>query len=79
MPLIFFPTFASSEETYVFERMWPTLQQPWYFHSPVAVGIDSSGNVYVVDYWNHRIQKFTSDGTFLTKWGTFGTGDGEFK
>ena len=27
---------------------------------------------------NHRIQKFTSQGVFLTKWGTEGTGDGQF-
>ena len=27
---------------------------------------------------NHRIQKFTSDGKFITKWGKKGNGDGEF-
>ena len=27
---------------------------------------------------NHRVQKFTSNGTFLTKWGSEGTGNGEF-
>ena len=27
---------------------------------------------------NHRIQKFTNTGTFLTKWGSSGTGDGQF-
>jgi len=31
-----------------------------------------------VDMDNHRIQKFTSSGTFITKWGFYGTGDGEF-
>jgi len=36
------------------------------------------GNIYVADEGNNRIQKFTSDGQFLTKWGEFGTGDGEF-
>jgi len=30
------PTFALSEETYVFERMWPTLQQSWYFNYAVS-------------------------------------------
>jgi sugar lactone lactonase YvrE len=28
---------------------------------------------------NHRVQKFTSDGEFITKWGTEGNGDGEFR
>jgi hypothetical protein len=40
--------------------------------------VDATGNVYVTDRGNSRIQKFTSDGTCLTQWGTFGTGDGQF-
>ena len=27
---------------------------------------------------NHRVQKFTSDGTFLTQWGSGGSGPGQF-
>ena len=34
--------------------------------------------MYVADSYNHRIQKFDSDGNFITKWGSKGTGDGEF-
>jgi DNA-binding beta-propeller fold protein YncE len=33
----------------------------------------------VVDGGNNRIQKFTKDGRFLAKWGTAGSGDGEFQ
>jgi tripartite motif-containing protein 71 len=36
------------------------------------------GNFYVADRNNHRMQKFTGGATFLTKWGSFGTGEGEF-
>ena len=36
------------------------------------------GSVYVLENINARIQKFTSTGVFVTKWGTHGTGDGEF-
>jgi len=35
-------------------------------------------DVYVADTGNHRIQKFTSIGTFITAWGDSGSGDGQF-
>ena len=34
--------------------------------------------MYVTDADNHRIQKFNSDGEFITEWGREGSGDGEF-
>jgi uncharacterized protein (TIGR03663 family) len=46
-----------------------TFNQPW----GIEVGPD--GSVYVADTWNHRIQKFTSDGEFLQTWGYFGTAE----
>jgi tripartite motif-containing protein 71 len=76
--LLLVPASASSGKTYVFERMWPTLQQPWYFHEPRGTAIDANGTLYVVDRWNHRIKKFTSDGQFITKWGSYGSDDEEF-
>ena len=48
------------------------------FRSPCDVAVDSSGNVYVSDMQNYRIQKFDSEGGFLTKWGWCGSGDGAF-
>jgi len=49
------------------------------FSYPRGVAVDPSGNVYVVEQNAHRIQKFTSTGTFITKWGTYGSGDGQFR
>lgn len=31
-----------------------------------------------MDTFNNRIQKFDASGTYLLKWGTFGTGAGQF-
>jgi len=38
---------------------------------PAGIAVDKSGNVYVADTWNHRVQKFNKDGTFLKTWGSF--------
>ncbi len=48
------------------------------FNNPYGLGVDASGNVFVSEYYNDRVQKFTSSGMFLTKWGSNGIGDGEF-
>jgi sugar lactone lactonase YvrE len=42
------------------------------------VATDSSGNLYVADTGNNRIQKFSSSGVFITKWGSYGSGSGQF-
>jgi len=54
------------------------------FSHPTGIAVDAVGNVYVTETAdrsepsNHRIQKFTSNGTFITKWGSLGSGDGQF-
>jgi hypothetical protein len=47
--------------------------------SPFGVAVDAAGNVYVADGNNYRIEKFSPAGTFLAKWGTEGSGDGQFE
>jgi DNA-binding beta-propeller fold protein YncE len=46
------------------------------FNTSAGVAIDGSDNLYVVDYYNNRVQKFDSNGAFLAKWGTFDFGPG---
>jgi len=48
------------------------------FTSPNSLALDGFGNVYVSDSSNNRIQKFTSDGTFIKAWGILGRADGQF-
>ncbi len=45
-----------------------------------GLGIDSSGNIYAIDYQypNYRIQKFDSNGNPLAVWGTNGSQNGQF-
>jgi len=42
----------------------------------IAVGRD--GRVFIADGTNHRVQVFKPDGTYITQFGSFGTGDGQF-
>ncbi len=48
------------------------------FDDPYGIAIDNSGNVYVVDLYNNRIQEFSSTGAYITQWGSNGSGNGQF-
>ena len=48
------------------------------FHMPSDIIIDSKGFIYILDSGNHRIQKFDSDGKYITTIGNKGQGPGEF-
>ncbi len=51
---------------------------PGQFREPHDIATDSAANVYVSDRTNNRIQKFDSEGFFLSEWGGMGSGDGQF-
>lgn len=44
-----------------------------------GIALDSSSNVYVADGFYNRIKQFSSAGTFVRTWGTYGSDDGSFK
>ena len=48
------------------------------FNFPHGIAIDNSGEVYVADLVNNRIQKFSPSGVFITTWGSSGSGNGQF-
>lgn len=49
-----------------------------WFTTATSVAIDAEGNVFVADFYNNRIQKFSADGGFRTSFGGKGGGAGQF-
>jgi DNA-binding beta-propeller fold protein YncE len=48
--------------------------------SPQGVAINqTTGNVYVVDKTNNRVEEFSEGGTFIKAFGSLGTGNGQFE
>jgi DNA-binding beta-propeller fold protein YncE len=41
--------------------------------------VDALGQVFVADFYNHRIQVFTDEGDFLVELGSQGSAPGEFE
>jgi len=48
-------------------------------NNPTGVAVDGSGNIYVADNNNYRIQKFNASGAFVWANGSQGTGNGQFE
>jgi len=42
------------------------------FERPASVAVGPSGNIYVADTWNFRVQVFTPQGEFVRSWGQRG-------
>jgi DNA-binding beta-propeller fold protein YncE len=73
------PLVLAESETYVLVNQWGDVgHNNGEFWAPHGIAVDSSGNVYVVDTFNGRIQVFDSNGEFIKKWGAVGSGNGNF-
>jgi DNA-binding beta-propeller fold protein YncE len=46
------------------------------FNGAFDAAFDTAGNLYAVDWFNHRIEKFDQNGNFLTSWGGYGSKTG---
>jgi len=74
---VFSPTYAEDPPDFVMSFGTAGTGNGQFDH-PTSIAFDSSGNIYVTDFANHRIQKFSSSGTYLSQFGTFGSGNGQF-
>ncbi|HET9164310.1 MAG TPA: DUF6531 domain-containing protein [Solirubrobacterales bacterium] len=48
------------------------------FAHPAGIAVDTSGNLWVADENNHRVEKFNAAGEYLSSFGSSGTGNGQF-
>ena len=70
---------SGGSTNFTFEKKWGSYGSGnGQFRYPPGIAVDGSGNVYVVDPLNQRVQVFDSSGNFLRKWGSRGSGDGQF-
>jgi len=62
-----------------FVQQWVTQPPLGVFnHQPTGMAFDASGNLYVVDRGNHRVQVLDRAGQAIRAFGRLGTGPGEF-
>ena len=53
-----------------FEKLWPKLEQPWYFDKPNDIALDNKrGFTYVSNESNRTISKYNLFGEFINSWG----------
>ena len=45
---------------------------------PCMIASDNEDKIYVTEYANHRVSVFTSNGGYLTSFGSQGSGPGQF-
>lgn len=45
--------------------------------TPADIAVDEQGNAWVLDRDNGRVQRFGSDGTYISKFGSAGSGEGQ--
>jgi len=72
-------TYTPSATTLGYKFKWGSYgSEDGQFDNPEGITRDNSGNIYVADGRNNRIQKFDAIGNYLGQFGSYGSGDGQF-
>jgi len=70
---------ASASADHVLAETWGTTgSSPGELRTPTGLDTDAYDNVYVADYDNNRVQKFSPDGELLLSFGSGGSSNGQF-
>src|SRR5918994_3504319 len=83
LPIIFLLNFLSvntvsfAYEEYLFAQNWAR-NDDMHRISEIHDVLATKDFVFVPDYENHNIKKFTKNGTFVLEWGKEGTDPGQF-
>jgi streptogramin lyase len=59
-------------DTGAYQTQWSITGSAW------GIAVDGNGNIFVSDMQNHCIKKFSSDGTLINQWGSYGSGNLQF-
>ena len=77
--LLLVVAFTARAGAIVFVQEWGgTGAGPGQFDNPSGIAVDGTGDVYVVDSLNNRVQKFSEAGAFLQQWTGSGIEGGDF-
>ena len=71
-------SFGFGDYDYISEIGSFGIVKPGHFSHPQHVAVGDDGSIYVTDLGNKRIQKFSSNGEYVTEWGKSGKQPGEF-
>lgn len=85
VPILLAVLFVSAAAVAQISEPAPTVLMTWNAEdlqvpilTPSGVAVDRWGNVYATDQNDHCVWKFDANGGLLEKWGTLGSGPGEF-
>jgi len=71
-------SFGFGEYDYISEFGSFGITGPGHFSHPQFIAVGDDGSIYVSDLGNKRVQKFSSNGEYITEWGKSGKQSGEF-